>query len=182
MDIKLIEFFLNENNQLGQKITLDDRHNILKTKLNLEREEFRYFHPFFILLIHKDKLLILDSIFRNKNFSTCLFTINKLKKKDDLFPIMLAICDEFCGLIISVINEETIYFTTELKITNENLMSIQNDVIPKKYLIETYVVEVSKNLSKIKLNFKIFDENVETVLEGNAMFNKPYKPMLRVKF
>ena len=173
---------MEDNNDLiGNKLTIKERQDFFIKKYYLSKQEFKFFHPFFVLMIHKYKFITLNSLYINNEICTCSFSINKVDEKG-LFPIFLTICDEMCG-ILSFKNYKTVSFTTEINVTEGNFSCISsNEQFPKEFLIETMIDNKASLKSKIKINFKIMDSKLINIFEGYSFFKSAKLSLPNSKF
>ena len=164
------------NNNIDQTKKISRLHEKHESNINihyLTKQEFTYFHPLFILMIHQQNVIKLLSIYTNKKFSSSIFSIEISTRKLNYFPILLTITDELCGLLVSLNFEEIVYFTSEMNITKNTTKETEKMNEPKHFLIETSISEALMANKKLKLNFKIIDDSLESIFEGYAYFIRP---------
>ncbi len=181
------------------KSTFTDVGQIISGLENFEKIVWKFFHPFFNLLIEKFSYINLNNLFYNKidNFMICLFNIkNDNMTHVDFISILYCTIDEICGKFVYLI-DENIFVTTEIsKDIKENFH--QSKFNPKSILFDenldflclVYLKETSNLKRKMIFNFNLFfiekkntnEYNLKEYLSGTSVFKRLNKSIPMSKF
>ena len=162
--------------------------------------EWKFFHPFFNMLIENFSYIVFKDLYFNKsdNFVICFFQIKNQKMTNvDLISILYTSIDEICGNFVYLL-DENIFVTSEISLDNmKNLSPTNSGEIQEEHLNFLCLVnlkETSNNRRKIVFDFNLFfltkniTENLDNYyymkeyLSGSSIFKRLNKNISMSKF